>query len=162
MLTSFTGRLSFIFRASMSASCWSRSSGWKNVITRSEFRISDAEWSSEWRNFFTSGNRLSATVLMFDLPTEIPICKLRRNSKMKSSLLMTLEVVLTCAASLGEKASKAFGAIRRILYKIGRDKPGLVDSGDTLWGWTCNTFPDHIVSDSRERWRSRSSRLVQR
>ena len=42
----------------------------------SEFMISFADRSKEYKNFLTSGRRLSATVLIFDLPTEIPVGKL--------------------------------------------------------------------------------------
>lgn len=81
MLASVVGRLSRTLVAWMSASCWSRSRGWKNVITRSEFWISGAEWSNVNKNFLTSGNRLSATVLMLERPTDIPVCKLDEKTK---------------------------------------------------------------------------------
>lgn len=86
MLASLSGRLSLIFRALMSASCWSRNSGWKNVMTRSELTISEAEFSSEYKNFLTSGSRLSATVLTLDLPTEMPVGRLSIKVSMKFKL----------------------------------------------------------------------------
>lgn len=42
----------------------------------SEFKISEADRSRVRRNFLTSGSLLSATVLMLERPTEIPVCKL--------------------------------------------------------------------------------------
>lgn len=48
-------------------------------MTISEFKISEADRISECKNFLTSGKRLSATVLILERPTEIPVCKLLMN-----------------------------------------------------------------------------------
>lgn len=62
----------------MSCSFWSRSIGWKNVYTRSEWAISSAESNSEIKNFRISGKRRSATVFMFERPTCFPLGKLNK------------------------------------------------------------------------------------
>lgn len=61
------------------ASCWSRSKGWKNVYTKSEWLISSAIWNNKFKNFSISHLRFSATCLIFDLPTNgLELCKLKK------------------------------------------------------------------------------------
>lgn len=80
------------FATCMSCSCWSRYMGWKKVYTRSEWAISSADSNNDTRKWRISGKRRSATVLMFDRPTCIPLGKLfhritTTNCLMKLNLL---------------------------------------------------------------------------
>lgn len=73
----------------MSGFFWSRNNGWKKVYTRSLWDISGAILNRLTRNFSISARRLSATCLILERPTLIPLGKLW--NKRESSLFSQCE-----------------------------------------------------------------------